>query len=144
MTDRPSEPSSAELEHTARAAREQLMDSIAHLEQRTKQIAYTAKNATAAGGWGIAAACAFFVSVSLARRPRRPRWEPPPSVFSVVLRAAAATAGLVATGVLVYSAQRRARALIELEHAAPTLQLHSGNGSPHVPRPELMRPPASA
>lgn len=143
MSDRPG-PNPAELEHTARAAREQLMASISHLEQRTKQLANTAKNATAAGGWGIAAACAFFVSVSIARRPRKPRWEEPPSLMSTVLRAAAATVGLVATGVLVYSAQRHARAVIELERDAHHPKLPQGNGSPQTPRNGLSRPPAHA
>lgn len=143
MSDR-NEPNPAELENTARAAREQLMQSISHLEQRTKHLAETAKNATAAGGWGLAAAAAFFVSVSFARRPQQPRWEPPPSTFSRVLRAAAATAGLVATGVLIYSAQRRARALVELErssHHPP--QLVPSDGGPQPVR-TLSRPAARA
>lgn len=143
MSDRP-DPSPTELEHTARAAREQLMASIAHLEQRTKHLASTAKNATAAGGWGIAAACAFFVSVSFARRPPKQRWEPPPSLLSTVLRAAAATVGLVATGVLVYSAQRHARAVIELERDIHPPQLTAGNGSPQGSRNGVIRPPAHA
>jgi heme/copper-type cytochrome/quinol oxidase subunit 3 len=142
MSDRP-EPNTAELEHTARAAREQLMASISHLEQRTKHLASSAKNATAAGGWGIAAACAFFVSMSFARRQQTARWEPPPSTFSKVLRAAAATVGLVATGVLVYSAQRRARALVELERDVQHPQLSPENGSPHRPSSGISRPAAS-
>ena len=143
MSDRPEpHPNPAELEHTARAAREQLLASISHLEQRTKHFAQTAKNATAAGGWGIAAACAFFVSVSIARRPQTaPRWEPPPSTFSKIMRAAAATVGLVATGVLVYSAQRRARAVMELERDTLHPQLSPANGSPHG---HIERPSANA
>jgi hypothetical protein len=140
MSDR-TEPSPAELANTARSAREQLLSSLAQLEQRGKQLAYTAKNATAAGGWTVAAVCAFVVSVSLTRGPARARRVEPASTFSRVLRTAAAAVGLAATGVLIYSAQRRARALSALGHAvSSTPRLGTGNGA----RPPLPRPAARA
>lgn len=143
MSDR-SELSPAELEHTARSAREQLLSSLSLLEQRGKQLAHTAKNATAAGGWTVAAVCAFVVSVSLTRGPARARRAEAPSTFSRVLRTAAAVVGLAATGVLVYSAQRRARALSALGHDVSSLpRLGAGNGArtATLPRP---RPAARA
>ena len=139
MSER-TELSPAELEHTARTAREQLLASLTHLEQRTRQLAHTAKHATAAGGWTVAAVCAFVVSVSLTRRPARSRREPV-STFSVVLRTAAAAVGLAATGVLVYSAQRRARALTELGKDVSRLRRLPPSNGASAPLP-VARPAA--
>jgi len=137
------EPSPAELERTARTAREQLLDSLNRLEQRTKHMAHTAVNVTAVGGWSVAAACAFFISMSLARRTQRAQRAHTSSTLSIVLRTAVATAGMVASGVLVYSAQRRARALAELGYdVSSTPRLTNGNASSRIPA--SIRPSARA
>ena len=110
------EPDTTELQQRAEQARERLMESIAQLDHRAKRIAHTAAEATSAGGLGVAAVATFWVSVSLLRRPRahrralaagRPYRRP--SLFSRLVRATFATVGMVATGLLVYAAERRAR-----------------------------------
>lgn len=119
MTERDSAPDTTELELRARVAREHLMDSIAQLDRRAKRIAHTAADAGTASGFGAAAAVTLWLSWSILRGAVRPKSAPEyvydapvrtrPSIFSRVLRVAFATAGFVATGVLVYVAERRAR-----------------------------------
>lgn len=135
MSDQAAEPNVEELQQTAHAAREALLSSLSRLDERVKDLKSHAVDATAAGGWGIAAAFAWWMSLAI-DRPRTLRMLPKqgsyasriahmhrPSLTSVVLTTAFKTAGLVLTGVLLYSSYQRARRLGITTHAAKPLAL---------------------
>ena len=108
------EPSEQELQQQAQAARDALASSLARLDDRVKHIRSTAVNATAASGWGVAAACAWWLSFAI--KPKREELQLPlrrvrPSLFASVLTTALRTAGVVVTGALLYASYRRARQL---------------------------------
>ena len=119
MSDGNAEPNVEELQQTAHAAREALLTSISRLDERVKEIKTHAVDATAASGWGIAAAFAWWLSFAIDRRPRAlPKYGSyasrivhKPSLTRVVLTTAIKAAGLALTGVLLYSSYRRARRL---------------------------------
>jgi hypothetical protein len=122
MTDEAQEPDTTELELRAQQAREQLMTSLARLDQRAKHMVHQATDASLASGLCAAAAVTFWLSVSFIRRPRAqlqlraqntlaPERVRPRSVMSIALRTVVVAAGLVATGLLVQAAQRRTRNL---------------------------------
>jgi len=129
MSDGNAEPNVEELQQTAHAAREALLSSISRLDERVKEIKTHAVDATAASGWGIAAAFAWWLSLAIDRKPRAlPKYGTypnrsarKPSMTRVVLTTALKTAGLVATGVLLYSSYQRARRL--------GIGTHAGNPS---------------
>ena len=142
MTERYSEPSAAELQHTALAAREQLIDSLGRLDQRVKHLAGTAANASAASGWGIAAACAWWVSATLGR-PRQEykeykeykEYQEYPRRFgarrglgATLLTTALKAVGFVATGVMVYAAVTRARRAADI--GVPTAPQLTADAAP--------------
>ena len=130
MSDQAPEPNVGELQQTAQQAREALLSSVTRLEDRVKSIKSQAVDATAASGWGIAAGLAWWLSLAV-RQPRglvlpkhgsypsRIARAHRPSVAAVVLTTAFKTAGLVLTGVLLYSSYRRARRLDILAPANP-------------------------
>lgn len=106
------EPSEQELQFQAQAAKEALATSLARLDDRVKHIRSTAVNATAASGWGIAAACAWWLSFAFKPKREEHGLRPArPSLFATVLTAALRTAGVVVTGALLYASYRRARKL---------------------------------
>jgi hypothetical protein len=112
MSESTHEPDTTELQQRAEQAREQLMESIARLDHRAKRMAHTAADATTASGLGVAALATFWVSMSLLRRPRvhtPVQLRRKPSLFARIVRATFATMGVMATGLLVYAAERRAR-----------------------------------
>lgn len=122
ISEQPIEPSEQELQERAQAAREALASSLARLDDRVKQMRSTALNATAASGWGLAAACALWVSFAI--KPKRKREELParrPSLFASVLTGVLRTAGVVATGALLYASYRRARRLADSQVTAGQL-----------------------
>jgi hypothetical protein len=122
MNDQAPEPNVEELQQTAQQARDALLSSVSRLEDRVKSIKSQAADATAASGWGIAAGLAWWLSVAV-HRPRglllpkhgtyssRTAHTHKPSLAVVVITTAFKTAGLVLTGVLLYSSYRRARRL---------------------------------
>ena len=122
MNDHAAEPNVEELQQTAQQARDALFSSVSRLEDRVKSIKSQAVDATAASGWGIAAGLAWWLSLAV-HRPRGlvlPKYGTyasriarahKPSVAAVVFTTAFKTAGLVLTGVLLYSSYRRARRL---------------------------------
>lgn len=130
MSDRPSRPDVAELQQTAQIARDQLMRSIGRLDNRVKRMASTAVDATAASGWGIAAASALWISIAI----DRPRYEAPerrrpvPSLGKAVIKTAMKAAGFVLSGVLMYSFYRRARRLADAPQ--PAKQLPASTAAP--------------
>lgn len=122
MSEQVAEPNVEELQQTAQQAREALLSSVSRLEDKVKSIKSQAVDATAASGWGIAAGLAWWLSLAI-HRPRglvlpkhgsyasRVANAHKPSLTAVVLTSAFKTAGLVLTGVLLYSSYRRARRL---------------------------------
>lgn len=153
MTDRKSEPNVVELQRTALAAREELIDSLSRLDRRVKHMAGNAANATVASGWGLAAACAWWLSIAI-DRPRRRALERDKERLSArqgrgraVMITALKAAGFVVTGVMLYSAYRRARRLSGGRGAAAPRQLvadlpHPTNGAGSSPADRL--PPLEA
>lgn len=129
MSDQTSEPTEVELQQTAQAAREALASSIARLDDRVKHIRSTAVNATAASGWGIAAAAAWWLSFAIKPKPTHlvyPRIQRP-SVIARVFTTALRTAGVVVAGTLLYASYQRARRLASDQDAAlPVRQLEAG------------------
>lgn len=128
MSDGNAEPNVEELQQTAHAAREALMSSISRLDERVKEIKTHAVDATAASGWGIAAAVAWWLSFAIDRRPRAlpkyaSRLVPKPSVTRVVVTTAIKAAGIALTGVLLYSSYQRARRLGLTTHPSNPLGL---------------------
>lgn len=106
------EPSEQELQQQAQAAREALATSLARLDDRVKHMRSTAVNATAASGWGIAAACAWWLSFAIKpKREELPLRHARPSFFATVVTTALRTAGVVVAGALLYASYRRARKL---------------------------------
>jgi len=122
------EPSEQELQQQAQAAREALASSLARLDDRVKHMRSTAVNATAASGWGLAAACAWWLSFAIKpKREELPLRRVRPSLFATVLTTALRTAGVVVTGALLYASYRRARQLGEGEGTTlPSGQLTAG------------------
>jgi hypothetical protein len=113
------EPSEQELQQQAQAAREALATSLARLDDRVKHMRSTAVNATAASGWGLAAACAWWLSFAIKpKREQQPLRRARPSLFATVLTTTLRTAGVVVTGALLYASYRRARQLAD-DQAAP-------------------------
>jgi hypothetical protein len=114
------EPSEQELQQQAQAAREALASSISRLDDRVKHIRSTAVNATAASGWGLAAAAAWWLSFAI--KPKHEMQLPVrrarPSLFASILTTALRTAGVVVTGALLYASYRRARHLSD-DNGAP-------------------------
>lgn len=132
MSDQTTEPNEAELAQTAQAAREALTSSLARLDDRVKHIRSTAVNATAASGWGIAAAAAWWLSFAIKPKPahldfgRYPRIQRP-SLVATVLTTALRTAGVVVAGTLLYASYQRARRLAADQDApVPVGQLEAG------------------
>jgi hypothetical protein len=107
------EPDTTELTLRAEAAREQLMGSLARLDERVRTTVHQATDAGVAGGLCVAALFTCWVTLS-AMRPRRPELpelqRKRPSFLSLVLRAGVVAAGVVATGLLVTAAERHVRA----------------------------------
>jgi hypothetical protein len=110
-TQEASAPDTTELELRANQAREQLLASLAQLDERAKHIAHTAADTGTAGALCMAAAATLWLSTSLLRRPKahalppqRPRRT---SVASILFRGVLATAGVVAAGMLLRAAERR-------------------------------------
>jgi hypothetical protein len=107
------EPNEIELQHQARAARDALTSSLARLDDRVKHMRSTAVEASAASGWGIAAACAWWLSMAIDRPRhsddfvRRAR----PSLAALVVTTTLKAASLALTGALVYASYRHARKL---------------------------------
>lgn len=105
------EPDTTELELRANQAREQLMASLAQLDQRAKQIAHTAADTGTAGALCAAAAVTLWLSTAALRRPTKThvvaQVRKRSSVASFLLRGALATAGIVAAGMLLRAAERR-------------------------------------
>jgi hypothetical protein len=131
MSDGTSEPNEVELQHTADAAKEALASSLARLDDRVKHIRSSAVDATAASGWGIAAACAWWLSIALDRpraAPTRARIVRPP-LATVVLTNALKTASFVLTGVLVYASYRHVRRLGSENEAGQLPARQSGLGA---------------
>jgi|GEM_PF-5335286 len=127
ISEQQHEPSELELQQQAQAAREALASSLSRLDDRVKHIRSTAVNATAASGWGLAAAAAWWLSVAI--KPKQHELHLPirrarPSLFASILTTALRTAGVVATGALLYASYRRARHLSDDNGAAG--QLTSG------------------
>jgi hypothetical protein len=90
------------------------------LDDRVKHIRSTAINATAASGWGIAAAAAWWLSFAIKPKPAHivyPRIQRP-SLAATVLTTALRTAGVVVAGTLLYASYQRARRLAA-DHDAP-------------------------
>jgi hypothetical protein len=104
-------PDTTVLELRANQAREQLLASLARLDQRAKNIAQTAAETGTASALCMAAGVTLWLSTSVLRRPNS---HLPPSqrtsMTSVILRAAVATAGVVAAGMLLRAAERRVHA----------------------------------
>jgi len=130
MNDQAAEPNVEELQQTAHAAREALLSSLSRLDDRVKELKTHAVDATAASGWGIAAGLAWWLSFAIDRPRALPkhgsyagRVARKRSVASVVLTTAVKTAGVVLTGVLLYSSYQRARRLGITTHAANPLAL---------------------
>jgi hypothetical protein len=134
MSDRPSKPDVAELQHTAQAAREALTSSLARLDDRVKQLRNTAAEATAASGWGIAAVAAWWLSFAIDRpRPTHVHGRiARPPLASVIFTTALKTASVVLTGALVYASYRHARRLAAPSTDTVVGQLTSGD-APVVP-----------
>ncbi|MET0387012.1 MAG: hypothetical protein ABW321_13685 [Polyangiales bacterium] len=115
------EPDTTELEQRAQRAREQLMSSIARLDQRAKSMVHRATDASLAGGLSVAAAFAFWLSMSVRPRQRvlsdgsgRVVLRQRPSILGIVLRTAGVAAGLVITGLCMRAAERHARNLADV------------------------------
>jgi hypothetical protein len=124
VSEQQHEPSEQELQQQAQAAREALASSLARLDDRVKHIRSAAVNATAASGWGIAAAAAWWLSFAV--KPKQHALQLPirrarPSLFASVLTTALRTAGVVVTGALLYASYRRARHLSDDSGAAGQL-----------------------
>jgi hypothetical protein len=128
MSERSSEPDVAELQRSAQTARDALVSSIARLDDRVKHMRSTAVNATAASAWGIAAACAWWLSFASDRQREAPvrAHHARPALAAVLLTSALKTAGVVLTGALLYASYRRARRLGASTDAAPVRQLSAG------------------
>lgn len=107
------EPDTTELTLRAEAAREQLMGSLARLDERVRTTVHQATDAGVAGGLCVAALFTFWMTVSAAR-PRRPEFpelqRKRPSFLALALRAGIVAAGVVATGLIVSAAERHVRA----------------------------------
>jgi hypothetical protein len=108
----------ADLQHEAAAAREALTASLARLHHRVKHMTSTARDATVASGWGIAAAAAWWLSFAIDRPQSKPSvrlhglgHNGRRSVAASVLTTALKGASLVLTGALMYASYRRARQL---------------------------------
>lgn len=126
MSEQTSEPNVAELQHTAQAAREALASSLARLDDRVKHMRSTAVNATAASGWGIAAAAAWWLSSAVDRRSHAPAFARRPSFAARLFTGVLKTASVVLTGTLLYAAYRRASQLGESTAPMPVGQLPAG------------------
>lgn len=126
MNERTVEPSEVELQQTAQAARAALASSIARLDDRVKHLRTTAFEATAASGWGIAAACAWWLSAAL-DRPRHAARRARPPLLAVVLTTALKATSIALTGVLLYASYRHARKLAA-ENSTPLLGQPTARG----------------
>lgn len=111
MTQEASAPDTTELELRANQAREQLLASLARLDERAKHLAHTAADTGTAGALCMAAAVTLWFSTSLLRSPKPhvipPRRPQRTSIASILFKGALATAGVVAAGMLLRAAERR-------------------------------------